>query len=51
MEQKIKLLEQEKENCEYWAEGLIYEHQSELKYAFLRKAEQIEEQIKELKKK
>ena len=45
----IAQLEQEKENYQFWADGLIYDHQLELKYALLRKADLINDEIIELK--
>jgi len=47
--EKIKQLEQEKENYEFLAEGLVYEHQQQMKHELLIKAENIKEEIKELK--
>ena len=45
----IAQLEQEKENYQFWADGLIYDHQLELKYTLLRKANMINDEINELK--
>ena len=44
----INELKKEKENFLYMAEGLTYDHQSETRYALLRKADNIQFQIDEL---
>lgn len=46
---EIKRLEAEYENFIFMAEGCIYDHQKEMKHALLRKADNILQQIDELK--